>query len=388
MDFELNEEQRMYRDAVRDFCQKELAPYAAEVDENRSLRWEAIAKMPNLGLTGLMVPEKYGGADLDAISAAIALEEIARACGSTALSIAAHNGLGCFPIARWGSEAQKEKYLPLLTSGKYLGALALTEPGAGSDLSGGIKTTAYKDNGNWVLNGHKAWITNPGYAPVIIVLTRTDQGEGSRGFSQLLVEPGMAGVTVHPPEKKMGLNGSPTQQITFENVRVPVVEGTLGAEGRGFHQTMETLDGGRITIGAISVGLAQAAFDAAVKYAAEREAFGQPIAQFQAIQWMIADGALEIEAARLLVQRAAWLKAEGKPYSKEAAMAKLFASEVAERVAFNSIQIHGSYGYSREFPVERIYRDQRLMTIGEGTSQIQRMVIARRVLEDAGVMVH
>jgi butyryl-CoA dehydrogenase len=387
MDFELNPEQRMYREAVRDFCQKELAPYAAEVDEKGQLRWQAIKKMPTLGLTGLMVPEAYGGANLDAISAALALEEIARACGSTALSIAAHNGLGCFPIVRWGTEEQKHKYLPKLTSGEYLGSLALTEPGAGSDLSS-IRTSAYQDNGCWVLNGHKAWITNPGYAPVIIVLTRTDQGQGTHGFSLLLVEPDMPGVTIHPPEKKMGLNGSPTQQITFENVRISVKEGTLGVEGRGFHQTMETLDGGRITIGAISLGLAQAAFEAAVSYAAQREAFGQPIAQFQAIQWMIADAALEIEAARLLVHRAAWLKQEGKPYSKEAAMAKLYASEVAERVSFNAIQIHGSYGYSREFPVERIYRDQRLMTIGEGTSQIQRLVIARRVLEEAGVLVH
>ncbi|NDJ86437.1 MAG: acyl-CoA dehydrogenase [Chloroflexi bacterium] len=385
MDFELNDEQRMYREAVHDFCQKELAPYAADVDETGDMRWEAIRKMSTLGLTGLMVPEEYGGADVDAVSAAIGLEEIARACGSTALSIAAHNGLGCFPIARWGTPDQKAKYLPQLTSGEKLGALALTEPDAGSDLAGGVKTNAYQDNGHWVLNGHKAWITNPKYSPVIITLTRTDAEAGTRGFSMLLVEPDMDGVTIHPPEKKMGLKGSPTQQITFEDVRIPVEAGTLGEAGRGVHHTMETLDGGRITIGAISVGLAQAAFDAAIRYASERQAFGKPIAQHQAIQWMIADGALEIEAARLLVYRAAWLKQEGKPFVKEAAMAKLYASEVAERVAFNAIQIHGSYGYSREFPVERIYRDQRLMTIGEGTSQIQRLVIARRVMEEHGL---
>lgn len=385
MDFDLNSEQHMYRDAVRDFCEKELAPYAAEVDQTGQLRWEAIKKMPALGLTGLQVPEEYGGAAMDAISAVIALEEVARACGSTALSIAAHNGLGCFPIVKWGTPEQKEKYLPRLTSGEVLGALALTEPNAGSDLAGGVKTHAYQEGEYWVVSGHKAWITNPSYAPVVITLTRTDKEAGSRGFSMLLVEPGMEGLTIHAPEKKMGLKGSPTQQITYENVRVSIKEGTLGEAGRGFHQTMETLDGGRITIGAISVGLAQAAFEAAIKYAAEREAFGKPIAQHQAIQWMIADAALEIEAARLMVMRAAWLKDQGRSFVKEAAMGKLMASEVAERVCFNSIQIHGSYGYSQEFPVERMYRDQRLMTIGEGTSQIQRLVIARRVLEEAGL---
>lgn len=385
MDFELNEEQRMYRDAVRDFCQKELAPYAEEVDQTGQLRWDAVKMMPQLGLTGLQTPEEYGGADLDTVSMAIAIEEVGRACGSTGLSLAAHNGLCCFPITRWGTKEQKERYLPQLTSGEVLGALALTEPNAGSDLAGGVKTNAYKENECWVLNGHKAWITNPGYSPVTITLTRTNKDSGSSGFSMLLVEPNMEGVTIHPPEKKMGLKGSPTQQISYDNVRLPIDGGTLGEEGRGFHQTMETLDGGRISIGALSIGLAQAAFDAAIQYAQEREAFGKPIAQHQAIQWMIADGALEIEAARLLVYRAAWLKDQGKPFTKEAAMGKLYASEVAERVAFNSIQIHGSYGYSQEFPVERIYRDQRLMTIGEGTSQIQRLVIARRVLEEAGI---
>lgn len=383
MFFELNEEQRMFRDAVRDFARKEIAPYAAEIDEKHELRWDAIRQMPMLGLTGMFVPERYGGAELDTISAVLALEEIAWACGSTALAVAAHNGLCSAPIAKWGTDEQKDKYLPKLTSGEYLGALALTEPDAGSDLNS-TKTYAVLEDAYWVLNGHKAWITNPQHAPVIVTLVKTDREAGSHGFSMLLVEPDMEGVTIHPPEKKMGLNGSATQQITFENVRVPESH-ILGQVGRGFHQTMETLDSGRITIAALSVGLAQAAFDAAMKYAGEREAFGRPISKFQAIQWMIADGALEIEAARLLTMRAAWLKDQAKPFSKEAAMAKLMASEVAERVSFNSIQIHGSYGYSREFPVERIYRDQRLMSIGEGTSQIQRLVIARRVMEAYGI---
>lgn len=385
MYFELNEEQRMYQEAVRDFCDRELAPYATQVDQTGEMRWEAIRKMPPLGLTGLQVSEDFGGAGLDSISAAIAIEEVGRACGSTGLSLAAHNGLCCFPIHRWGTAEQKLKYLPRLTSGETLGALALTEPNAGSDLVGGVRTSAVKEGDSWIIDGHKAWITNPKYAPVIITLTRTDKNAGAKGFCMLLVEPQYEGVTVHHPEKKMGLKGSPTQQITYDNVRVPIVEGTLGEEGKGFHQTMETLDGGRISIGALSIGLAQAAFEAAMKYAAEREAFGNKISQFQAIQWMIADAALEIEAARLLVYRAAWLKDQGKNFTKEAAMAKLMASEVAEKVSFNAIQIHGSYGYSQEFPVERIYRDQRLMTIGEGTSQIQRLVIARRVLQEYGL---
>lgn len=382
MNFELNEEQRMYRDAVRDFCIRELAPYAANISEQGELRWEAIRKMPLLGLTGLQVPEQYGGADLDTISAAIAIEELGRVCGSTALSVSAHNGLGCGPLVMWGTPSQKEAFLPTLTSGEVLGALALTEPNAGSDLVGGVLTTAHQDGSDWVINGHKAWITNPKFAPVITTLVRTDKVAGTKGFTMLLVEPERPGVTIHPPEKKMGLNGSPTQQISYDNVRVPIETHTLGEIGQGFYQTMQTLDSGRISIGALSVGLAQAAYDAALQYATEREAFGKAIIQHQAIQWMIADGAMEIDAARLMVYRAAWLKDQGKPFTKEAAMGKLFATEIAEKVAYNAVQILGAYGYSREFPVERIYRDQRLMSIGEGTSQIQRLVIIRQILRD------
>lgn len=385
MNFDLTEEQRMYRDAVRNFCQKELAPYANDVDKTGEMRWEAIRKMPELGITGLMVDEAYGGAGLDTVSAALAIEEVGRACGSTGLSIAAHNGLGCAPIMHWGTDEQKKKFLPMLTSGAYLGALALTEPNAGSDLAGGVRTNAYQEDGCWVINGHKAWITNPQFAPVINVLVRTEPEAGTRGFSMILVEPDREGVTIQKPESKMGLKGSPTQQITFENVRVPL-SNTLGEEGKGFYQTMQTLDGGRITIGALSVGLAQAAFEASMKYAQQREAFGRPIAQFQAIQWMIADAEVEIEAARTLVMKAAWLKDQERDFTKAAAIAKLKASEVAEKVCFNAIQIHGSYGYSAEFPVERIYRDQRLMTIGEGTSEVLRIVISRRALQDHGLI--
>jgi butyryl-CoA dehydrogenase len=382
MNFDLNEEQQMFQRVVRDFCETELKPYAAEVDETGELRWEAVRKMASLGLLGLQVPEDYGGSELDTISASIAVEEIGRVCGSTGLSISAHNGLGCGPIVRWGTDAQKEKYLPQLLSGEALGALALTEPQAGSDLLNGAQTTATRDGDTWVINGQKAWITNVKYAPVIVVLVRTDREGGSRGFSHILVERDTEGLVIHPPEKKMGLKGSPTQMLTFEGARVPA-ENLLGEEGRGFHQTMQTLDSGRISIGALSVGLAQGAFEELVKYAQDRHAFGEPIANKQMIQAKIADAAMEIEAARTLVYKAAWMKDQGRDFSKIAAMAKLKASEVAERVCFEAIQVHGSYGYSREYPVERMYRDQRLMSIGEGTSEIQRLVIARRVLSEA-----
>jgi len=381
MNFELNDDIKMFQRVVRDFCEAELKPYATEVDETGELRWEAVQKMADLGLLSLQVPEEHGGAELSTLEASIAVEELGRVCGSTALSISAHNGLGIGPILNWGTDAQKEKYLPKLISGDYLGALALTEPQAGSDLLNGAKTYATRDGDEWVINGHKAWITNPKYATVIVVFLKTDRDAGSRGFSMLLVDADSEGLTIHPPEKKMGLKGSPTQMLTFENVRVPA-DNLLGGEGKGFYQTMQTLDSGRISIGALSVGLAQGAFEEMVRYAQERHAFGEPIANKQAIQWMIAEAAMEIEASRFMVYRAAWLKDQGKDFSKIAAMAKLKASEVAEKVCHDAIQIHGSYGYSREYPVERMYRDQRLMTIGEGTSQIQRLVIARNVLKE------
>src|SRR5690606_271994 len=285
-------------------------------------------------------------------------------------------------IVRWGTDEQKAALLPALTQARSLGSLALTEPQAGSDLAGGVQTTARRDGGEWVINGAKAWITNVKYAAHVITLARTDPDAGTAGFSLIIVPTDSAGLVIHPPEKKMGLNGSPTQMIGYDNVRVPV-ENILGEAGQGFYQTMQTLDSGRIGIGALSIGLAQAAFEEAVNYARQRRSFGKPIAQHQAIQWMIADAATEIEAARTLVYKAAWLKDQGRPFTKMAAMAKLLASEVAEKVARDAIQIHGSYGYSREYPVERIYRDQRLMTIGEGTSEIQRLVIARNVLREA-----
>ncbi len=381
MDFELTQEQRMWQRAVRDFCEAELKPHAAEVDENSQLHWEAIRKMADLGLLSMAVPEEYGGIESDTMSAAIALEEVGRACGSTALSLAAHHGLGCAPLARWGTPEQKARWFPKLISGETLGSLALTEPSAGSDLLN-VQTSAHRDGDEWVIDGSKAWITNAGIAPVITVLLRTGDKGSSHDFSMILVPTDSPGLSIGTPEKKMGVRGSPTSMLSFDHVRVPQ-ESVLGEQGYGFQQTMQTLDGGRIGIGAISLGLAQAAFEEGVNYATQRRAFGKAIAEHEAIQWMIADAAMEIEAARLMVYRAAWLKDEGKDFTKAAAMGKLMATEVAEKTARNAIQIHGSYGYSREYPVERIYRDQRLMTIGEGTSEIQRIVIARRVLQES-----
>ncbi|MBP6469507.1 MAG: acyl-CoA dehydrogenase family protein [Chloroflexi bacterium] len=380
MDFQLSEEQREFRHVVHEFVAKEVKPLARHTDETGEFNWTAVRKMGPLGLLGLEVPEAYGGAAVDAISAAIAIEELAWGCGSTALAVSAHNGLALGPIVRYGTEAQKQAWLPNLATGKgKLACLSLTEPGAGSDLQGGVRTTAVKEGDSWIIDGSKMWLTNASIADLMVVLCRTDPAGGSRSLSHMLVPTNAPGVSIAPAEKKMGLNGSPTHAVSFEEVRVPLAN-VLGTEGRGLQQTLATLDSGRVSIGALAVGLAQAAYEAAVKYAHERQTFGQPIAHHQAVQWMLADAATEIQAARLMVYWAAWLKGEGRPYTKEAAMTKLFATEVSERVCRNAIQVHGGYGYSREFEVERIYRDTRLMTIGEGTSEIQRLVIARHIL--------
>jgi alkylation response protein AidB-like acyl-CoA dehydrogenase len=380
MDFELTAEQRALREVVHDFVASEVRPRARHTDEASEFNWPAVRKMGPLGLLGLEVPEEYGGAALDAVSAAIAIEELGWGCGSTALAISAHNGLALGPIVAFGNEEQKRHWLPPLTSGQgKLACLSLTEPGAGSDLKGGVRTRAVVEGDSWIIDGSKMWMTNASISDLMVVLCRTGDG-GSNALSHLLVPSDTPGITIGPPEKKMGLHGSPTHAVTFEEVRVPR-ENLLGVEGRGLQQTMATLDSGRISIGALALGLAQAAYEEAVKYAKEREAFGQPIANFQAIQWMLADAATEIEAAQLMVYKAAWLKGLKRPYNKMASMAKLFATEVSERVCRNAIQIHGGYGYSSEFEVERIYRDTRLMTIGEGTSEIQRLVIARHILE-------
>jgi len=380
MNFELTAEQRELRHVVHEFIAQEVKPMARHTDETGQFNWPAVKKMGPMGLLGLEVPEEYEGADLDAISSAIAIEELGWGCGSTALAVSAHNGLGLGPIVKYGTNTQKQKWLPPLASGQgKLACLSLTEPGAGSDLKGGILTSAVKEGDSWIIDGSKMWMTNASISDVMVILCRTGGEGGSRSLSHILVPSDAPGISIAPAEKKMGLKGSPTHAVTFEEVRVPI-DNLLGREGHGLRQTLETLDSGRVSIGALAVGLAQAAYEAAIKYAQERETFGQPIANYQAIQWMLADAATEIQAARLMVYYAAWLKQKGQSYTQQAAMAKLFATEMSERVCRNAIQIHGGYGYSVEFEVERIYRDTRLMTIGEGTSEIQRLVIARFIL--------
>jgi butyryl-CoA dehydrogenase len=379
MDFILTEEQRLFQNMVRDLAEKEVAPRAAELDEKGGFPWENFRQMGQLGILGIPYPEEYGGSGGDMVSYAIAVEEISRACGSTGLTLAAHTSLACGPLYYFGSEEQKQKYLAPLASGEKVGSFGLTEPEAGSD-AGSTRTRAVLDGDEWVLNGHKTLCTNGSVADIIVLAARTDsQAGGSRGISSFIVEKDSPGFRPGRDEDKMGLRGSVTSELFLENCRIPK-ENLLGVEGEGFKQALVTLDGGRISIGAMALGLAQAALDRAVPYAKERHQFGRPIGSNQAIQWMLADMATEIDAARLLLYRASWMKDRGMKMTKEAAMAKLFASEVAERAAFKAIQIHGGYGYTRDYVVERIYRDQRLCTIGEGTSEIQRLVIARQLL--------
>jgi len=382
MDFQLTEEQEMLRQMVRDFAEKELKARAQEADEEEKLSPEVVRKMAELGLWGMAIPEEYGGLPLDHLSIALVLEEVGRACGGTGLALEAHTCLGALAIARYGTPEQKARFLPRMATGESLGCLALTEPNAGSDLAA-ARTTAVEDGDEWVINGSKAWITNASLTDVIIVFLRTDPGQGSRSFSLILVETDRPGLTIGPKEKKMGLRASPAHSLTFEDVRVPK-SNLLGERGRGLHQTMAILDSGRVGISALAVGLAQGAYEEALRYARERVAFGRPIAEHQAIQFMLADMATEIHAGRLMTHYAAWLEDRGERFTVAASMAKLFTSEMAERVAYRAVQIHGGYGYSREYAVERIYRDVRLMTIGEGTSEVQRMVIGRNITQ-AGV---
>jgi len=378
MHFELNEEQKLIRKMVRDFADNEVKPIAQEVDKEHRFPMETFRKMGQLGFFGLPFPEEYGGMGADSISYAIAMEEIARACGSTAITFVAQTSLAASPIYRFGNEEQKHKYLVPLAKGEKIGSFGLTEPEAGSD-AGATKTTAVLDGDEWVVNGQKNFITNGSIADTVVFTAKTDPTRGTHGISSFIVEKGTPGFRPGRDEDKMGLCASITSELFFEDCRIPK-ENLLGNEGDGFKQFLITLDAGRIGIGAMALGLAQAAFEAALEYSKEREQFGRTICSFQAIQWMLADMATEIDAARLLVYRAAWLKDQGVRFTREAAMAKLYASEAAERVCFKAIQIHGGYGYMREYDVERFYRDQRLCTIGEGTSEIQRLVIARVLL--------
>jgi butyryl-CoA dehydrogenase len=375
----LTSEQEMIRDAVRDFVESELKPIAAKIDAEERIPPEILGKMGELGFFGIPFPEEWGGAGLDTLSQALAVEEIARICGSTALTVAAHVSLGTYPIYRFGTKAQKEKYLRGLITGRHLGAFGLTEAGAGSD-AGGTRTTAVRDGDYWVLNGTKNWITSGGCARTVILAARTSKEKGVKGISAFILEHPTPGFTVSKDEHKLGVRGSQTVELSLRDVRVPA-DALLGEVDGGFAIFLDTLDGGRIGIGALAVGLAQGAYEMSVAYAKERQQFGRPIADFQGLSWILSDMAVQIEAARHLVWNAARRRDAGLPYKKEAAMAKLFASEAAMWVTTKAIQVHGGNGYSREYPVERFFRDAKLMEIGEGTSEIQRTVIAREILK-------
>lgn len=376
---EFTEEQLMLRDMVREFAENEIEPKAAEIDETCEFPLENLKKMGELGLLGIIFPEEYGGAGMDTVSFVLAIEEVARACGSTCISMAAHTSLCSWPIFAFGTEEQKRKYLPPLAQGKSLGSFCLTEPGSGSD-AGAAKTTAVLEGDHYILNGNKIFVTNGGHADTFVVMAKTQPDKGVHGISAFIVEKGFDGVVLGKKEDKLGLRASDTRYITFEDCRVPK-ENLLGKENEGFKYALKTLDGGRIGIGAMSVGLAQAAYEEAAAYAKERDAFGKIIAEFQAIRWMIANMATEIHASRLMVHHAARLKDANKPITTEAAMAKLYASETAMRATKNAIQIFGGYGYVKDYPVERYWRDAKLMVIGEGTSEVQRLVISREVLK-------
>jgi len=378
MDLKFTAEHEMMRKMVRDFAEKDVAPLAAELDEKGEVPFENIKTMGRLGLLGLTAPEEYGGCGADTISYVIAIEELSKACASTAIVMAVQNSLVNHGLVQFGTEEQKQKYLTRLATGEWIGAFALTEPGAGSDAAAQL-TTAVRDGDSYVLNGSKHFITNGGIADVVIVFAMTDKSKGTRGISAFIVEKTFPGFSVGKEEHKMGIRGTNTCELVFEDCRVPA-ENLLGEEGQGFKIAMIVLDAGRIGVGAQAVGIAQAAFEAAVEYAKTREQFGAPIASLQAIQWMIADMATRIEAARLLVYNAALKKDSGERFTKEASMAKLFASETADFVVDCALQIHGGYGYMKEYPVERYYRDARITRLYEGTSEIQRLVIANQVL--------
>ena len=375
MNFELTEEQNLIRDMVRSFAETEIAPSARARDEeerfDRALMFDRLAE---LGLTGIVFPEEYGGAGADYISYAIAVEELSRVCASTGVTLSAHLSLGANPIYLFGSEEQKQQFLAPMARGEKMGALGLTEPSAGSD-AGGTKTTARRDGDSWILNGTKIFITNAGEADTYIVLARTDkEAEKHHGMSAFILEKGTPGFTFGKKEEKMGIRSSPTMELVFTDCRIPLAN-LLGPEGSGFKVAMKTLDGGRIGIASQALGIAQGALEAAVNYAKERKQFDSPISRFQGVQFQLADMATGVEAARMLVYRAAYRASAGLPYSPDAAMAKLFASETAMRVTTQAVQILGGYGYTREFPVERMMRDAKITEIYEGTSEIQRLVI-------------
>jgi hypothetical protein len=379
MNFELTEDQLQIKYSVREFAESELKPNVMEWDEAQHLPLEIFPQLAELGLLGIIFPEEYGGAGLGYVEYATVIEELGRVDGSIGLSVAAHNSLCTNHIFQYGSEEQKRKYVEPLATGKHLGAWGLTEAGAGSDASG-TRTTAVRKNGGWVVNGSKNFITHAISGDTCVAVAVTDREKGNKGITAFVFEKGMKGFAPAKKENKLGMRASETASVVFEDCYIDDAQ-RLGNEGEGFLQAMQILDGGRISIAALSVGIAQGAYEAAVRYAKERQQFGKPIAEFQAIQFKLADMATQIEAARLLTQQAAALKDAGKKTTKQSAMAKLYASEVAVRVSEESVQIHGGYGYTKDYPAEKYWRDSKLCTIGEGTSEIQRIVIAKQLLK-------
>ena len=375
MNLDLPEEHELLRRTVRDFAETRIAPAAAELDRAKRFPYEIVAGLAGLGLMGIPIPEEHGGAGGDTLAYALAIEELARVDSSVAITVAAHTSLGTMPIYLFGSEEQRRRWLPDLASGRRLAAFGLTEPDAGSD-AGATRTAAELEDGKWVVNGSKIFITNAGtdLSACVTITARTGPDE----ISNLIVPNGTPGYEISPPMEKMGWHASDTRELFFRDCRVSG-ESLLGPRGAGFHQFLEILDGGRISVAAMGLGLAQGAYELAVAYAREREQFGRKIARFQAVQFKLADMAVELEAGRALVYKAAWLKDRGRPFAKEAAMAKLYTGEMAGRVVNEALQIHGGYGYMEEFPIARFYRDQKVLEIGEGTNEIQRMVIARHL---------
>ncbi|KQL53519.1 acyl-CoA dehydrogenase [Heyndrickxia shackletonii] len=377
MNFELTEEQKMILRTIREFSDAEVAPGALERDRNKQFPTEIFKKLSELGMMGLPFPEEYGGAGADTISFAIVVEELSRACGSTGITYSAHISLGGAPINMFGTKEQKEKFLTPICTGESLGAFGLTEPNAGSD-AGGTKTTAVVDGNDFVINGNKCFITNASYAKHLALTAITGELEGNKEISAIIVPTNTKGFSVIDNYEKLGLHSSNTTELVLEDVRVPQ-ENLLGERGKGFKQFLVTLDGGRIGIGAMAVGIAQAAFEKALEYAKERKQFGRSLSEFQVTQFKIADMAMKIELARNMVYKAAWLKDQGRPFTKEAAMCKLYASEICMEITNQAVQIHGGNGYMRDYHVERFMRDAKLLEIGEGTSEVQRMVISREV---------
>jgi alkylation response protein AidB-like acyl-CoA dehydrogenase len=378
MEFELSEEQKQIKFSVREFAEAEILPHVMEWDESQHFPIELKPKLAELGLMGVLFPEQYGGAGMGYVEYATIIEELSRVDGSVGISIAAHNSLCSNHVYQFGSEAQKEKYLKPLASGEHLGAWGLTEPNAGSDASG-TRTTAVRRDGGWLINGSKNFITHAIHADTCVAFASDDRSKHSKGITAFIFEKGMKGFSPSKKENKLGLRASETASVIFEDCYVPD-ENRLGEVGQGFVNAMEVLDGGRVSIAALAVGIAQGAFESALRYSGERQQFGKPIREFQAIQFKLADMATQIDAARLLMYRAAWMKDQGKRTTKESSMAKLYASEVSVRVCEEAIQIHGGYGYTKDYPAEKYWRDSKLCTIGEGTSEIQRIIIARELL--------